>query len=67
MNAESAIADDLVELGKSNLTAVLLFASAARQEPAIVDGEYKSIEQFLVPAIGKDVDEHTICGIRHRY
>jgi hypothetical protein len=66
VNAEPAIADDIVEFVESDLTAIVLFAGAARQEPAIVDREHKRIEQFLVRPIEGDVYENGIFGIWHR-
>jgi hypothetical protein len=38
------------EFVESDLSAIL-FASTARQEPAIMDGDYKGIEKLLVSAI----------------
>ena len=65
MNTEPAIADDLVESVESDLAAIVLFTGATRQEPAIVDGEYQTIEQFLVPTIERDVYNNCIRGGGH--
>jgi hypothetical protein len=65
VNAEPAIADDLIKLLEPHLTAVILFASAAGQESTIVDSENKSIEELPVASIKRDVYEDSVQGSRH--
>lgn len=47
VNAESAVADDLVQLIHPDLTPVIFLASATCNESAIVNGEDQSFQQLL--------------------
>lgn len=60
MDSELARADDLIELLHPDLTAVILFAGAARQEATIVDSEDKCVEKLLVTQVEWDVYEHRL-------
>ena len=61
MNAESAVADDLVQLIHPDLTPVIFLASATCNESAIVNGEDQSFQQLVISAIKWDVEEDISC------
>ena len=62
----AALADDLVELLKTNFTPVVLLARAARAKATVVDCENQRVKELLVPAVEGDIDEHTFALRWHR-
>ncbi len=63
MNAEATFADDVEQLFEADPTAIILFSGAARNEAAIVNCENERVEELLVAAVKRDVDENALATI----
>jgi hypothetical protein len=65
VNAEPRVLDDVENLVDASLTAILNFQSGTSREPAVVYRENKCIEDALVFAVERNVEENAILVRRH--